>query len=484
MRFASLAIVALTIVPGFAAEVRQGTEPAGYHGALTRAYAPCLAPNDATANAQPACNPALTSACQFDPSAATVDVVSSIAREAGFTVPRITVHLGIQPGGPPACQTGTYRALVGVRATGSPEPDRACAAGTCTFEEVVVEAPVGSARLPLPDLGLGAPSFEITGVTIVAPDGLPMAATGVGGSEHTALTGNLTVPYPQCSAPEPAGRGDSCSIGPWLSACDYDEGSLAWRTTANGGAVLTTTLVGIAGTSPLCTNGDYEVRAVVRATVSACGPNHTERCTLPDRTVSMLAPARGRALAADVTVSLGVSGTQPSLQILATRVLDPTGAAIATMGVTGVTPLTTPRFSVGRRAVKLRAVLPVEPDIAIDPTAAPTTIALTDRNGTVFSVTIPPERWQLQPPLGARWQYTDKLGTIAGVRKILVKRIVDDDVATGFRIDLDAKDVDVSAADFPSLTAHVTIPASDGGGPLVAERSRTCRVKGGKLACT
>ena len=80
--------------------------------------------------------------------------------------------------------------------------------------------------------------------------------------------------------------------------------------------------------------------------------------------------------------------------------------------------------------------------------------------------------------------YKDKLGTLAGVRKILVKRIVDDDVATGFRIDLDEKDVDDSAADFPSLTAHVTIPASDGGGPLVAERSRTCRVKGGKLACT
>lgn len=475
-------VLLLASVPARAAEVRQGTPPARLHGALARAYAPCLAPNAVTANGEPACAPAVTSACDFNPLAATVDVVSSTNRDAGFTVPRLIVSFQVRPGGPPECQTGTYRTLVGLRATGSPSPDQACASGTCTFEDVVVETTVSQALLTLPDLGLTDPSFEITSVTIVAPDGLPIAATGVEGTTAT-LTGNLTVPYPPCTTPEPAGRGDSCSIAPWQPSCDYDEGSLTWATDSAGGPTLTTTLTGVAGTSPLCATGDYEVHAVARVTLNACGPNHTDRCTLPDRIVTVRAPAHGRDVETTATVPLGVPGTHPSVQVLAMRVVDPTGSAIGTMGVTGVVPLGGPRIAIGPRTLKLRVVLPVEPGVTIDPTADPTTIALTDRDGTVFSVTIPPERWQLQPPLGSRWDYKDKLGTIAGVRKIVVKRVVDDDVVTGYRIDLAAKDVDLAAADFPSVTVHVTAPAADAGPPLHAERNRTCRVKKTKLDC-
>jgi hypothetical protein len=44
--------------------------------------------------------------------------------------------------------------------------------------------------------------------------------------------------------------------------------------------------------------------------------------------------------------------------------------------------------------------------------------------GVISSVTIPRERWQLQPPIGSRWDYKDPNGVVNGVRKMRVKRIV------------------------------------------------------------
>jgi hypothetical protein len=176
-------------------------------------------------------------------------------------------------------------------------------------------------------------------------------------------------------------------------------------------------------------------------------------------------------------------------QILALRVIDPTGLPVATAGLGGVAPLHAPVVKVKGDTLRVRTTIPLPSnDFRIDPTAEPgITVSVSDRDGLVYAVTIPDVRWQLQPPVGSRWTYADKGGVLNGVRKARVKHLIKKGVTTGYDVDLQAKGVDLSSADHASLTVKVVAHRFIGGlavdDVFEWQSTRTCRGAYPNLTC-
>lgn len=496
---AALFLALSLAVPGAApaVEVRQAETGSHYHARLVQAFAPCLAPNDVSVRGIPACSPPVTSACGLV-STGTVDIDGAVG---ALPTLRASVPSGHRPAG---CPSGPFTLDVTVRTSGARIPaggegsddTPTCTSGECTYQDVVLHFPIAgtglaTALVGLPEENLLDPNFEIIDVTLFGTDGLPMASAGV--RIDGAITSNLTVPYDVCTTPDPDGTGFACNRTPWNSACDFNVGSIEWSQASNFyPPSVHVTLTELTGSSPLCTTGTYRVEASVRGTLDGCTdePFSYHPCTLVDQTVSLPMVANGRDLDGAARLDLGAFSYQYRYaQISALRIIDPTGQPIAATGVTGVRNLVAPRIGLKDDTIRIRATLPIErPDASIDVTLDPRleagmTLALTDRNGLVYTVSIPGMLWQLQPPIGSRWTYVDKGGVLAGVRKASIKRVGKAGVATGYAVDVQARGVDLSAADFPgmNLTMAIARPGSDQ--PQRAQRSRTCRVKGAKLTC-
>ncbi len=476
------------VTPAAALEVRQPDGGARYHVELTRAYAPCLAPNTITFAGYPACVPAVTSVCKFY--GGTVDIESD-----DDVTPQIRVQFSrsVQS----ACN-GDYFADVTVRASGeystddSPEGglEAPCASGRCTAEDVVVRVRIGASAVNLPTLpgiDLRDGNVEIRGITIVAPDGLPLAAAGIGhtfvgiGSKPAdELVANLSVPYPEC----PAGSG-YCDVPPWSSPCDFETGELAW-TRAGSESGVHVTLKDLTGSSPLCTTGTYMLEATFRSTVEACGDvQDPTTCTAVDRTMLVPLAADGRDLDATGIIPVGTSGMFANgIEILSTRILDPSGEAVAAIGLPSVTSAPGLQIAAKGDVLRVRALIPIEFDTTIDPTLEEgLTFTLSDRDTEVYGVNIPAVRWQLQPPLGSRWDYVDPDGVLNGVRKIRVKRVAKKGLVIGYKLDLTARGVVLPAVPEVTMTLDVRRVVQGIDDLLRVQNNRTCRASSGKLVC-
>jgi hypothetical protein len=135
--------------------------------------------------------------------------------------------------------------------------------------------------------------------------------------------------------------------------------------------------------------------------------------------------------------------------------------------------------------IRVQATIPMAfATLTIDPTLDDgVTVTVTDRSGVLFTATIPPERWQLQPPVGSRWDYQDKYGVIGGVRKIRLRRVLKKNAPPAYQLDLRAKGVPLPSPSFPAVSVAVTVARPDVASPLRVQRHRTCTIKGTKLRC-
>jgi hypothetical protein len=283
---------------------------------------------------------------------------------------------------------------------------------------------------------------------------------------------------------------------PPSTLCDFESGAIEWRSlTELGSSFAHVTMGDLAGASPLCTTGPYTLEATLRVVGNVCGTaQEPEVCTVTDQTVSVPLPVQGRRIDTVVKMPLGPLGNYYeskvyNIGVVAARILDPLGEPIAVHGVTGVRSLIGPRVTIKDDRVRIRANIPVN---QFAPTIDPTleggfTVTLKDRDGEFYAVTIPPERWQDQPPLGSRWTYDDPGAVLGGVRKASLKLNGKPDALKGYKLDLRAEGVDLSGADVPSITVAVAVarPSVFGGDPEIHRAQRNCIgvFKGGKLDC-
>ncbi len=484
-------LVAMLPTPAFALEVRHPETAARYATELTRAYVPCVVPNDTTADGIPACSPAVTSSCTFD--RGTLDV----RPRAAASQTRVDVLIR-DVAGPGSCPMGTYTLELALRVTAD---DPTCSGGQCTFEDVIV-SPALSFNPPndvelvngvlenlLPG-GLTGAHYEILGATIIAPDGLPMAAAGIGTNDAESVLGTTGAGYAACTAPNTSGTiGNACTPLDWPSGCDSNHGVLRWRMRVGRGPELSTTFDDLVGPSPDCRNGTYAVVSRARVTTGPC--TSSALCTTVEFPISVDATAKNGKIDDDVLLStLGVFSTPiTSMEIHAVEVVDPAGATFATTAVNPVLRLEKPKVTIARGdlldpnddQLRLDARFPL---VSIDPTENPgVTFTVTDRNGLTYEVTIPGALWQLIEPIGTRWEFVDDAGGIGGVRKVSIKQFKQGGAPAGYKIKLYARDVDLSAADLPGVNLLISIPPPGGFAVTTAQRNRTCKVGGHSLSC-
>jgi hypothetical protein len=446
---------------------------------MRRAYTPCVSPNTVAANGIPACEPAVTSACVF--SSFTLQVTR-------FGVVDVKLRRKISPNHPEICNTGTYVLHLTSRTTSDPGHDELCGSDVCTFPDDVLTVGFqpNNGVSTIVQVGATRHVTEVLGATIVAPDGLPIAATGMG------LTSPVNVAYPPCTEPDP-GR-PTCSVTPWRPACDFNSGKIEWYGTAV--PAVRATLLTLAGVSPLCTTGTYLVEADVRATLANChNVVDGEPCTLVDRTVSFPLAADGKDLITQSGLNAaGISGVVSGFEVRGTRVIDPTGALLAAPGVANADDLVKPRLVLSGGKLRLRATFPppntppvnVNP---IDPTGTEgARFTVTSHDGVVFSAFLPGPTWQLQPPIGERWTYSDPGGSIAGIRKVRIKLKHKKGVPIGYDVKLGAEGVVPAFDRIPSVNIVFEfargLPQTEPG-PRQAQRSRVCvtRADSSKLDC-
>jgi hypothetical protein len=492
---ASIALV-LTAAPVSAIEVRTPQTETRYLATLTRAYEPCLAPNDVTNGGLPACSPAVSSKCAFD-----------VGRVQVRTIPGLTRTLldgKVQKvSGPGDCTTDVYTLDLGVRITGD---DPACAGGRCTFGDVTVsrsaipdeqrnvvfsEADLEE-LLPTELVGL---HYEILAATVTAPDGRPFAAAGIG-DENAATTifAAMGAGYEACDAPNTSGTfGPACGPPTWPSTCDTNGGFVNWRQVPNTSRpAVEPSFVRLTGPSATCANGTYVVRSALRMTTLCVGGG---LCTAVDSTAAIPVAARHGKIVPDlypVDVLPGFDAIV-SMELREMQVHDPTGATFATAAISPALRLDQPSVTLALKdvldpnddTVRIDARLFVASfNGLIDPTDDHgVTFTITDRNGPIYQVTIPGALWQLGDPIGSRWDFADPIGGIGGVRKASIKLIDAVNGEATYKIQLAAKNVNLSAADLPGVDLLISIPSADGFTTLRAQRNRTCKVNSRTFSC-
>jgi hypothetical protein len=481
---AALALATLLrVAPAGAVDVRQPDTGAVYESDLARAYAQCTTPNAVTRDGKPACGPAVTSECKF--------IQGDVSLLAGtINAPSGSMSMW-KASSPVSCQDGDYTVETLLRYAGdytAALPEAPCPSGLCTWPDVVTSFDMRTERSVLTLLGGDSVvvdgNYALSRLIIYGPDGLPAAAPGISGTPFAErFFGNLTVPI------EPCTTGAACDSTPWTSPCDFASGEIVITRAASNAGEAQVTLRNLAGTSPLCSTGTYLLEATVRGTVKGCG-TPAVLCTLPDTTVTLPLEVRGRNVEGGGLLRLASSQQYDTTQILDARVIDPTGLPVATVGLAGPAPLHAPRVTVKGDTLRVRATIPIgNEQTRIDPASDPgLRITVSDRDGVVYDVTIPPFRWQLQPPLGSRWTYADKGGALNGVRKASVKRFSKKaGTVLGYDVELQAMKVDLSAADHASLTVNVTarhfVDEFGLDDVFKWQGTRTCRGTSPKLVC-
>ncbi len=469
--------------PAAAVEIRRIEAPVLYDAALVRAYAPCTAPNTVTAHGQPACVPAATSTCKFH--SGTLQITEDFA--ASITVSRLLVPNS------DLCKNGEYRLALTYRGTFTENDDVSCGSRFCTTPDTTeISAPFTIANgSSSPDVvGFGGAridgSFEILGAVLIAPDGLPMGAAAIGQSPVLQIQ-NLSVGYASCTSPEPGYQ--ACDAEPWDSPCDFTSGTVTFASI--GPASIIPRVRNLAGASPLCTTGTYQVETRARITLRDCGPEGADLCTLPDAAYASPIPIVSSGLA----MATGFPGLDSSLietaEIRGFRVLDPTGGTLAAAAVPIATALRKTRVTQKDDHLRVRGLFPAGVTLVygLDPARdgdVGATFTLHDRTGVIHTVTIPAAAWQLQPPLGERWEYKDKGGIRSGVRKIRIRLQRKRGVPIGWDVQLAADGVDLSASDLGNVTFTMTSAIRENAfrfDPRVAQTTLACTPKGTKKLC-
>ena len=443
-----------------------------YDSDLTRAYEECTAPNDASSDGIPACNPPLTSACDFD--SGTLRLRPRLALETEVTA---TLR-GID--GPGTCTTGTYSLRVLLRVS---VDDEECIGGTCTVFDIPLaiafDGPNPGGKYDIdttietvlhsvsPGMDLDDANYEILSATVQGPDGLPMAGAGVGMPGANNFYSNLGASYPECTVPNDDNNTGIPVCAPaatWAPACDTDGASVTWHDPGAGALLMLPAMDDVAGSSPDCSTGAYQFESTLRITTADCG-GAAELCTLVDTPVVLSAtPTRNDIH--DVTIPFtasGLTGPMDNVEVLRVRVLEPASSAFfLSAGVANARRLGKPQVQIGRKKLEV----PNDDQIKIqgrmlranplDPTLPPgVTITVNDHAGPVYVVTIPNNLWEIA---GAdSWRYKDKTGALNGVRKATLK-FGDSPLGSGYQLKLVAKDLDLSAATYPGVDIVITAP--------------------------
>lgn len=474
-----------------ALEVRRAESEVRYRAELTRAYAPCLAPNDVTLDGFPACSPTVSSACGFDNG--TVELRIQDLEEARTS---LDVFLnGIF--GPGPCHDGPYTLKLRLRVTA----DGACGGESCTFQEFVVSRilefrapdtfqfrslPSLEELLPLEVVGM---QLDILGATIMAPDGRAVAATGIGYQSASVLV-PMGAGYRPCEAPDTSGGlGPACTQPVWPSACDMIGGVVEWHGASFGSPLLETTFKILNGSSPDCADGTYLVDSQLRITTECVSGSV---CTAVDVTASVPVTAERGKINGEIFALESLSGfasPMTNMEVYGIAVRDPAGAHFATGSVTDVSDLKKPKISLKLRdplsasddLLRLDARFPL---VEIDPTQNPgVTFTVTDRNGPIYEVTIPGALWQLGIPIGTRWDFDDPSGGISGVTQARISRFNKGPEPAGYKIKLAVRGADLSEADLPGINVTVSIPKPGGSATTSAQRNRLCKISGSALSC-
>ncbi len=471
----------------FAVEVRDGTKTKPTHGAaLVRAYAPCLAPNDQTLDGLPACSPPVSSPCSF--STASV-LVTAISGEPTVVVAARASKLS----GPGTCRTGVYALQLLVRATSD---DPTCLDQTCTFADFTVSHPLGAAGSKSPKIKFALEdvlpaefadsNLEIVAVTLVDPDGTPLATTGLGtASKATRGKSNLTFANARCDTPNTTGAlGAACSPPVHTAACDFGRGLVGWFNVKDVGVTWLVRLQDLVGPTE-CREGIYHVRSTARVTGRRCGDGSVS-CTLVDRTLAIPVQAHRGKVDVKELITPGLGLPIDNVELREIGLVEPGGAALGAAGVGYARRLKKPHVAISRHELgdptddtfKLDAVFP---RAKVDPTTGSgVTVMLSDSDGVGYAATLPAAVWQTKGP--RRWVYKDDTGSIGGIRRAAISG----SAAKGHgsvKVSFKGRGVDLDAVDRPSQTLQVSIAESNAPGVLTAARNRACRVKPKTVVC-
>lgn len=489
-RFVLAAALLTSVVGGaHAIEVRH-VQGARFTADLTRAYAPCLAPNTFTSTGVPACTPAVTSTCNY--TSAGLDLrkredTNEIAVDAALN--NVT--------GPGNCTVGPFTLKLGLRVT---VDDTVCTSGACTLLDLEASIPLVldgndfelddvTLESALPGLPPAIANYEILHAFILAPDGKPIAAAGTEGDNSADVRADMSTAYAVCTAPDTANAWavPACSAPVWQSACDFDFMDVDVNRAA-GQPRLRPRAFGLAG-GPACTDGTYTFIPRLRITTNDCGL----LCTVVDLDVPLFATAeRGDLppttllIASDpLAVGVGFVSDDDQIELLGLTARDPSGDLLAGIAVTPTLRLDRTRVAASYHdngnpnddGLNVKAEFPFPP---LDPTVAGATFTLAGKAGAVFTATLPAATWEVRTP-GRYWVYRDELGTVNGVERAEIKRFSRAGLATGFKVRMTARNASAGATNLSALNVVVTV--GGGGGPFVATDNVICRPSTNRLSC-
>jgi hypothetical protein len=374
--------------------------------------------------------------------------------------------------------------------------DAGCATGQCTMvvAPVVVQATPGphvTADIDIEDflestIGIRPghiANYEILEVFIVAPDGSPIAAAGVGNHDAKSLLSDVSARYAECTAPDTATTDGvpSCSGPVWGASCDFTAGQV--QISDDGGVAPSVPTVlgeftGTSGASPLCANGTYEIVSLLRLTGPVCSGNP---CTLVDTQATIAVDAVDGVILDSATLATdGLAGPFDSVEMRETFVRNPLAELAASPAVTNAYHIDKPRVTIklldtGDPADDKVILKGIFKDAPIDPSIDGATFSVTDQNGPVYAVTIPASSWEIVSP-GASWRYTDTTASLGGVTKASIK------VAADSKFKLKAQDQMLAAADLPSVNLSFSVSSTDI--PTShAMRNASCAVKATGRKC-
>jgi hypothetical protein len=409
--------------------------------------------------------------------------------------------------GPGNCATGQYELRMILRVS---VDDDTCIGGSCTWIDFpFVRAftgptPGGRYRIAtvnletvidtlVPGTDFDDANYEILGVTVIAPDGLAMAAAGVGTHKAKIFYSNLGAAYPSCDVPNQTNNTGVPACGPiaWTHVCDMNAASVQWRDQGTAGTPeLVPTLFDAAGSSPDCTAGAYQYESTLRMTIDDCGGGAVP-CTLVDTPVILSAtPVKNDIEGVTIPfAATGLTGPIGDFEVRRVRLLEPSSAPLLSTAVSNARRLSKPQVQIARKdlavpnddQIKIQGRMlrvPLSPP-ELDPNVPPgVSITVNDNDSTVYAVTIPNGAWEAA---GSRsWRYKDKTGALNGVRKATIKLGASPD-GVGYLVKLLAKDIDLSAATYPGV--DVVMKAPQGGGTATAKGNRTCKVKPKTMVC-
>jgi hypothetical protein len=455
---AAAVVSALSVSPCDAVEIRH-SEGARYAADLTRAYFECTVPNDVSSDGVPACNPPITSACDY----------SSGRVEMSGSPPETRVQVVLtNASGPGTCETGEYDTHFALRIT---VDDAACATGQCTtVDAFFVVGDTGSnvsADFYIEDfleMVIGVrpghvANYEILDVTVSDPDGEPLAAVGVGNHDATSLQADVSARYAACTVPntQTTDGVPACSGPTWGASCDFTAGEI--QLSDDGGATPSVPTVlaefsDASGASPLCANGTYEIVSVLRLTGPVCSGNP---CTLVDTQATIAVDAVDGAILDSANLATdGLAGPFDSIEVRETFVRNPLAEAAASPAVTNAYLIEKPGVTIklmdiGNPADDKLNVKGTFENASIDPNIGGATFSVTDQNGLVYAVTIPAGSWEeLRPGV---WSYKDDTASLGGVTKASIKG--------GTKFKLKAQDLMLAAADLPTVSLAFSVSSID-----------------------